>query len=259
MADRYELQWVDHTGVQWDITSIGWSAGIRAGGIEGLVGQATDVSVTTPGWAGQVVPSQQIEPLAGSLRFAVRADGHRSADDVAAELRQSFHHLAPGLLVLRVQGVGTFSTSLRLRGFIPPPTRDPSEEEIILGIDVPVVGDDGCWWADALTGTETVTVTNGGDVPVRAQIMWQGPGGEVILPSGARFTLPPTIEHRTLLLSAAESMAVLTTTGDLDHTLWKQLRGKALPEGVPPRKTRTFTLPTGATLQWQEGVLNPWR
>lgn len=259
MADRYELHWVDPTGKQWDITSFGWSAGIRAGGIEGLVGQATDVAVTTPGWAGQSVPSQQIEPLSGTLRFAVRADGHRSADDVAAELRQSFHHRIPGLLVLRVLSVGIYSTPLRLRGFIPPPTRDPSEEEIILGIDVPTVGDDGCWWADPLTGTGVVTVTNSGDVPVKAQITWQGAGGEVTLPSGATFHLPPTPQRRTLLLSAAESMAVLTDTGDLDRPLWTQLRSVAVPEGVPPQQARTFTLPTGAQLTWQEGVLNPWR
>lgn len=259
MADRYELHWIDHTGVQWDITSVGWSAGIRAGGIEGLVGQATDVAVTTPGWHGQVVPSQQIEPLTGTLRFAVRADGHRSADDVAAGLRQSFHHRVPGMLVLQIAGVGTYSTGLRLNGFIPPPTQDPSEDEIILGIDVPVVGDEGCWWADALTGTGMVTVTNPGDVPVRAQIRWQGQGGEVTLPSGATFTLPSATQRRTLLLSAAESMAVLTDSGNLDDSLWKQLRGVALPEIVPPGEARTFALPTGATLQWQEGVLNPWR
>lgn len=259
MADRYELTWISPSGQEWELTSLDWVAGIRAGGIEGLVGEPTDVAVSTPGEAGQVLDSQEYPAMRGTLRFAVRGDGEKSADDVWAELRQSFRHKQYGTLILRGSAYGNLSAATRRGGVIPPPLVDPASEEVILDVDVPVISDEGCWWTDTLTGTGTVTVSNSGDVPVYVKIRWSGSGGVVTLPSGATFTLPATPIPRILHLSSAQSLVVLTDSGVVDPILWKQVRGVALPELVPAEESRTFQLPSGATLEWQLGVMDPWQ
>lgn len=259
MADRYQLEWVDHTGEVWSISALGWVAGIRADGIEGLVGSPTDVAVTAPGEPGQVVESQQIPPLSGALRFAVRGDGARSAADVAAALRVGFSHRKVGEVRIRGGVLGPLSARVRRAGEVPPPSVDPGSEEVILGLDVPVAADDGCWWTEPVTSTNIATVTNSGDVPVWVEIEWVGPGGRVVLPSGASFVLPAVSEARVLSLSRAESMIVTNADGVVDHALWRQLRGEVLPETVPVDQSRTFQLPEGASLTYRMGVLDPWR
>lgn len=259
MADRYELTWIDHTGQEWALTTFDWVAGIRAGGIQELVGEPEDVAISAPGWAGQVLDSQQFPAMRGTLRFAVRGDGNRSADDVWAGLRQSFHHKLYGTLILRVPKMGRLSAKARRAGSIPPPSVDPTSEEVILGVDVPVVSDDGCWWLPAVTGTGVVTVTNNGDVPVWVKIRWQGDGGKVTVPSGASFDLPPAAKPRVLYLSAADSLVVLDEGGNVDQDLWKQVRGVALPEMVPAGEARLFTVPDGAEIEYRVGVFDPWR
>lgn len=258
MADRYGLTWVSPDYHSWNITSLDWVAGIRAGGISGLVGEADDVALSAPGVPGQVLDSQQIPPMRGTLRFAVRGDHSESTDDVWARLRKTFHHSRPGTLVLSNTTFGTLSTKLRRNGAIPPPAVDPSSEDVILDVDVPVISDEGCWWTQPITDEGFVNVTNTGDVLAWPEILWEGVGGEVTMPSGATFTLPTADGARRLLLDTFESNVVLDADGNVDDDLWAAVRG--LPaEGVPPGKSRDYILPEGARLEWSLGVLDPWQ
>lgn len=258
MADRYALTWISPDYRSWDITSLDWVAGIRAGGISGLIGEADDVAITAPGVSGQVLDSQQIPPMRGTIRFAVRGDGMASADDTWARLRQTFHHSRYGTMVLSETSFGPLSAKLRRSGAIPPPAVDPASEDVILDVDVPVISDEGCWWTQPISDTGFVTVTNSGDVLVWPEIVWEGDGGQVTMPSGATFTLPSANSLRRLFLDPFESNAVLDADGNIDTEMWTAVRG--LPaEGVPPGKSRDYALPEGAHLEWALGVLDPWQ
>lgn len=259
MADRYALTWTDPTGEKWNITNHGWIAGIRAGGVEGLVGTPEELTETSPAWPGQIVTSRQIPAMVGTLRFAVRGSDRESADEIWARLRRSFHHKTPGQLAVETASSETWTANIRRSGMIPPPQVDPQSQEVILGADVPVIADEGCWWSRFESRTGTVPVSNSGDVDIWVQITWQGAGGTVVLPSGAQFVLPPTAGVRTVLLSQAESMAVVDAAGNLDDALWRELRGVALAEMVPAGEVRTWTVPEGARVQWRTGVMDPWR
>lgn len=259
--DQFELSLTSPSGESWDITSPDWSVGLRAGGIEGMVGVPTDVPIVVPGWPGQVVASQQIPPMEGTLRLAVRGDGAKSAADVRSSIRRSLSTRVPSVMLqLRGSSFGTVTAGLRRSGEVSAPRVDPSSEEVILGVDVPVKEDLGYWSTAEVTGQGNVTVTNFGDVDIYPTIRWEGAGGDVTMPSGAVFALPVLEEgqRRTLCLSPAESMIVLDENGDVDPVLWKELRGVVLPEMVPAGQARTYDLPDGARLAWRLGVLDPW-
>lgn len=259
--DQFELSLFSPSGESWDITSSDWSAGLRAGGIEGMVGVPTDVPIVVPGWPGQVVASQRIPPMEGTLRLAVRGVGAKSAADVRSSIRRALSTRVPSVVLqLRGSSYGTVSAGLRRSGEVSAPRVDPRSEDVILGVDVPVKEDLGFWSTSEVTGQGIVTVTNFGDVDIYPRLTWEGDGGDVIMPSTASFNLPALEDgqRRTLELSPAESMVVLDDDGEVDPVLWKMLRGVVLPEMVPAGQARTYHLPDGATLAWRLGVLDPW-
>ena len=78
------------------------------------------------------------------------------------------------------------------------------------------------------------------------------------MPSGASFTLPAVGSARTLVLDNDESCVVTDDRGRVDRALWHTLAPTVLPESVPIGERRRFSVPTGAELQWQVAVLDPW-
>lgn len=256
--NRYAVAMRDYRGAQWDFTE-NWVAGIKSGGVTGLVGTTSDVTAASLSGLGQVVLSQRFEPIQGSVTFHCRADEGRDVGQVAADLRAAFSPLIGRENVLTVVSpLGDAEAHVRLSGPIPDPVEDPSWDEMVLNVVVPVVADEGLWWLSEQTATSNVTVRNSGDVPVWLKIRWEGAGGQVVLPSGARFSLPAVSAPRTLFLSRVHSLAVRDDQGMIDDQLWRKLRS-ALPEMVMPGKTGVFSLPSGASAVWREGVLDPWR
>lgn len=258
-GDRFAVGMVDHKGKTWKFTG-DWAAGITSGGVDGLVGSTEDVTAQALSGVGQVVLSQRMVPIQGQLKFNCRADGKRDAGQVAADLRAAFSPMLGRENQLGVSSpLGVAEALVRLSGPIPDPVEDPSwDEEVVLGVQVPVVADGGLWWLAEQSGTGLVTVTNKGDVPVPLKIRWQGAGGVVVMQSGARLTLPEVPAPRTIWLSREHSLAVRDDRGVMDRKLWKQLRA-ALPELVPAGASRRVTVPEGAEVMWREGVLDPWR
>lgn len=255
---RYAVAMRDHKGGTWDFTQ-DWAAGIKSGGVDGLIGSTADVTATPLSGVGQVVLSQLIEPMHGAVTFHCRAAGRRDAGQVAADLRAAFSPLIgrENTLVLS-SPLGDAETQVRLQGAISTPVEDPSWDDVVLNVQVPLVADKGLWWLPEQSATGTVTLRNKGDVPVWVRIRWEGAGGPVYLPSGARFTLPAVTAPRTLFLSREYSMEVRDDRGIVDKPLHRKMRA-APPELIMPGKTGRVVLPAGATVLWREGVLNPWR
>lgn len=258
MPDRYAVKMMDWRGHQWDFTG-DWVAGITSGGVEGLVGTMTDTTAQPLGLPGQVVLSQRADPFSGSLRFHCRGDENRSAAEVQADLRRAFSGLRSRRNELVVSSpVGDVHAFVRLNGAIPDPVEDPSWDEVVLNVQVPVICDDGLWWMHAPSLEGRSTIVNFGDVPVWVQIRWSGSGGRVVMPSGASFTLPSVPAERVLYLSRHDSLVVRGMDGVVDHEVWAKVRG-AYPEFVPVGASRTFTLPVGARLEYKVGVADPWQ
>lgn len=258
MSDRYAVRMLDWRGHQWDFTG-DWVAGITSGGVDGLVGSMVDTTAQPLGVPGHVVLSQHMEPMSGSLNFHCRADGGRSAADVQADLRRAFSGVVGRRNEIVVESpVGDVHAFVRLNGAIPPPVQDPSWDEVVLNVQVPVIGDEGVWWSHAPVLVGEATVVNFGDVPVWVRIRWSGSGGRVVMPSGATFVLPSVVGERVLQLSRQESLVVVDGRGEIDFDVWRKVRG-VFPEFVPVGATRTFRLPEGARLEYKVGVSDPWQ
>ena len=256
--NRYAVAMSDWRGEWWDFTGK-WSAGIKSGGVTGLVGSVEDSTASPVGFPGHIVTGQLVGPMRGALTFHCRAHGPLDAGQVQADLRGSFSALKSRQNTLVLSSpIGPVHTRVRLEGGHHPVAQDPSWGDVVLDVEIPVVADEGVWWSEVNLDTSIITVTNWGDVFLWVDIMWEGSGGVVTLPSGATFTLPPTTETRTLSLSRAKSLAVKDIEGNLDPVLHRQLRGVP-PEGVPVGESRTFTVPAGARVLYKVGVFDPWR
>lgn len=255
---RYAASMVDWRGELWDFTA-DWVAGIKSGGIDGLTGSLSDVAVTPLGVGGQVVVSQEPAPIQGSLTFHCRGEGDRDAGQVYADLRRAFSPLRGRESTLRVVSpTGEADLRVRRGGAMSDPVEDPSWSDMVLSVQVPVVADEGVWWLPPVVLFGEAPVVNSGDVPVFVTVGWSGAGGQVTMPSGATFTLPPVQETRYLHLSRRRSLSVTDGGGVRDDVLWRQLRGLA-PEVVPVGAQRTFRVPDGAWVEYRLGVLDPWQ
>lgn len=252
----HALSYTTPWGRTWHLIEENWVTGLLSGGIEGLVGEAEDVVSTTPGVPGQILDSQDTTRMTGSLRVTIGPDGDLDAGQVWAQFRGGFSRHMVGTLTLTSPHYGVLSTQVRLSGILPPPDVEPNDEGLIDELRIPLVSDEGLWLEDTRTGVGVVTVHNTGDTTLTPRIRWSGAGGPVTLPSGAIFTLPAVTKERILLLSAIDSLAVLTPFGEIDYTLMRQMQ--VLPEAVPDQAERTFLLPVGATLEWQIGRHDPW-
>lgn len=255
--NRYKIRYYSPEGHEWVLMGDEWLAGIKSGGIDGLVGDGDDVTIARVGDVGQSLDSFQPKPMTGTLTVFVRGDEAADVDAVWAGFRSGFSRTRQGTLVVESPSQ-VLSAGVRLSGPIPAPDEDPTSGGLVRDVQVPLVADRCGWWTDWLSESGTVTVTNWGDLTVWPQIRWNGSPGTVILPSGAKLALPRAAAERIVSLSMSQAGFVTDKEGVPDFKLREQMRG-AYPEGVPAGEKRTYQVPRGATLEWQIGVLDPWR
>lgn len=68
MSDRrWSMTYFSPSGKSWVLTSQDWIAGLRAGGITGLVGKLNPTTITAIGVPGQTIDGFQVPPAEGSL------------------------------------------------------------------------------------------------------------------------------------------------------------------------------------------------
>lgn len=255
---RYDVRYVSPGGEVWNLVGDEWVAGLRAGGLEGLTASANAVTVESPGVPGQRLAGLRFGAATGSLKVFVRGDGRHPAGEVWARFRACFPFRPPFGVLTVGSPFGEVSARVRYPGGASGVERDPEGAEFV-PLEMPLVNDDGVWWLALQRATGNITVTNFGDVYVWPLIRWNGAGGAVTLPSGATFTLPAVQSERGISLDPLKSRQVLDQDGAVDDALWRQLRGVVLSEGIPPGGTRTFVVPDGAVLEYQIGVVDPWR
>lgn len=114
------------------------------------------------------------------------------------------------------------------------------------------------WRRTHVFQTPECVVANAGDHEGWVSVQWLR-GGTVTMPSGATLTLPSVAEWRTIHLDPFESCDVVDAAGKRDVGLWRQLRNKVYPEPVPVGESRTFRIPQGAKLIFDERVDDPCR
>ncbi len=255
--NRYKIRYYSPEGHEWVLIGDEWLAGIKSGGIDGLVGDGDDVTIARVGDVGQSLDSFQPKPMTGTLTVFVRGDDAADVDAVWAGFRSGFSRTQQGTLVVESPSQ-VLSAGVRLSGPIPAPDEDPTSGGLVRDVQVPLVADRCGWWTDWQSATGTVTVTNWGDLRVWPQIRWNGSPGTVTLPSGAKLSLPRAAEQRVVSLSMSQAGFVTDKDGASDFKLRQQMRG-AYPEGIPAGEKRTYQVPQGATFEWQIGVLDPWR
>lgn len=214
------------------------------GALVELRANVTRSDLQVPGSAGVLPGARRFGPISTELEFFLKSSDGEGLEETYRRLRQGWaaatrtnpcvisiesdSPLSPLTFELVVDGV--------LPG-VPVDMRRRSAETLT----VPVVCFDGVAKSSVMTGTGTVTVTNHGDVPVWPKIRYEGAGGVVTNPSGAKFTLPRVAEETII---------------DLDPSVLR-LEG-AFPENVPPGGTGVWVLPAGAQLEWTLGVADPW-
>lgn len=257
-VETQEVALITQNGRCWNLTSL-QERGVflRESGLRGLVGSPSALVTHTTSTPGQVFHGVNVDALEGSLAVRVYDRTGRGCAEIAREFYSDFTTGTFFTLVFPT-ATGRKTIRLRLSAEIPLPASDPAGTSAF-DVDLSVISDEGVWWSQEFNGTNSVTVTNTGHIPVSPKITWSGRGGEVTLPSGATFTLPGVQEQRTLLLGADASLAVVDTQNTLDRKLWLQVRGRALPETAPPKTARTYHLPPGARLVWKLGFLTPMR
>ena len=257
---RWQVTYFSPAGRAWELSSHEWVAGLRAGGISGLVSAPTVSTFTSLGAPGQLVEAHQIPAASGSLDVFVRSDGVRSATEVWAQLRGEFRARPPLGKLVMMSPSGPATAMVRLSGPLPPPETDDAFAEV-KPLKIPLSIDEGVWWLEPrqVAGARVVDVVNRGDVVVWPELRWQGAGGRVELPSGASVVLPSAATQWRVSLDPLRARSVVDARGVVNVELSNQLRRGLLPEGVQPDRVGRFRLPAGVTLRWCEGVLNPWR
>lgn len=259
MRPYYRLSYTSPVGHRFDLSARTGGPFVVSGGISGLVGVAEDVVTSAVGVAGQRFHGLNVHPMTGELQVAIRPAVGATLAETVAEFRQSFSRTQEGTLRVNAPGVGNVSALVRLRESIGPLKLDPHAAYGYDGVQVPLIADAGFWSLDVVKASDSVTVTNAGDVEVWPRIRWKGAGGRVTLPSGAHFDLPRTSEARTLVLDDAQSCVVVDDSDVVDRALWRALDGAVLPEGIPVGQVRTYQLPAGAELHWQLGFFDPFK
>lgn len=214
------------------------------GSLVELRATASRSDVQVPGGAGVLPGARRLGAISTELEFYLKARDGEDLEDVHRRLRQGWAAATPDnpcvIIIESDNPLSPLTFELVVDGVLPGVAVDMrrrSAETLM----VPVVCFDGVAKTSTMTGTNTVTVTNYGDVPVYPKIRYSGAGGVVTTPSGATFTLPRSAEE---------------TIVDLDPKVLR-LDG-AFPEGVPPGSTGVWVLPAGAQLEWTLGVADPW-
>ena len=236
-----------------------WSVGIKYAGISGLIGHPEVIGVPGGRDVGQLVAGFQTQPMRGSITVHVRGNDSVSATTMWRMFRKQFSTKKFGTLVVN-SPLGRVAAKVRLDGIITEPKVLDEDLEIIENVVIPLVSDEGFWWTEPEfhTGNNIVTVTNNGDLTTWLRIHWNGPGGTIILPSRARFSIPATTTPLFLDLNPLEFGVVRRLdTGKIDEIATS--RTGALPEGIPAGESRKFQLAANVSAEWRGRVFDPWR
>ena len=184
----------------------------------------------------------------------------RSNADVMADFRQDFDDDLYGTFVARSdEFFGELMTLVRLapEASISDPGWQPDSRGFVQ-FSVPVESDRQRWVSsERLDGPSCVVENYGVGTMLWPRAMWTR-GGLVVMPSGARFTLPTVSEPRVIDFHPSRSGLVTDLAGEIDHDLWVRLRGFYF-EGVPRRARRKFVIPSGAQLFVDVEHREPWR
>jgi len=214
------------------------------GSLVELRANASRSDLPVPGGAGVLPGVRRFGPISTELEFYLKARDGEDLEDVHRRLRQGWAAATPDnpcvIIIESDNPLSPLTFELVVDGVLPGVAVDMRRRSAET-LTVPVVCFDGVAKSSVMTGKETVTVTNYGDVSVWPKIRHEGAGGVVTNPSGAKFTLPRATEETII---------------DLDPRVLR-LEG-AFPESVPPGATGVWVLPAGAQLEWTLGFADPW-
>ncbi|MDK7213395.1 hypothetical protein [Corynebacterium pyruviciproducens] len=220
---------------------------VPAAALDGFTPTIEDHTVAPLGEPGAspLFAERTIGPMTGTLpiRCATVTAWHT--------LRRAFSTWDPGTLKLTIDKT-VYLLRVRLTQPLPFPAATPTPGTVV---PVPLISDRPGAWGAPESGQGTVTVTNWGDIPISPEILWNGPGGTVTLPSGATFILPAVTTPHRLPLARSNSGRIIGPDGP-NPTLTRQ--AAAAPEIVPRGTTRKYTLPTGARAYWEVAVFDPF-
>lgn len=226
----------------------GGGPAIEVDTLTGFVGQFEDTRVQVPGVPGGFVDLRDrvVQPMTGSFTVVV---GSR---EEWLRVRRGFSTSLPGRLELDNDN-GAVWSPVRLAVSLPSPGAAPNE-----GARIPVelVSEAGCWFETHSAPGGVATVENDGDVPIAPTVVWSGAGGRVVLPSGASFSLPDVSGEHRLSLAPENSGRVVAPDGTFSKSVTQQ--AGAVGERVPIGMQRTYTVPSGARLEWNVGRFDPW-
>lgn len=255
------LTWIGVDGVEWPLSGPGVrGVFVEHGGVGEIVGRRELSTTSLVGVPGAGVVDGQIPPIEFSLGLvfasATKYGPHGDVEDIWHSFMRGCALFEQGVLRLEDDQRESLELACVVKQVPVLPTVNRASGA--LRGEVGFIAPRGVWEMPRVSTDATVLVSNHGDVYVWPKLRWSGAGGQVELPSGARFVLPPTVDWRTFDLNPAHSGQVVDDRGVLDRDLWLQLRSTFL-EGVPAGEQRQFLLPPGVELLWRIGVLNPWR
>lgn len=239
----YSLKYVSSTGHEYEF--LDGSDGepfVEMDTFSGFVGVFEDTPVQSVGVPGAVVDFRDrvVQQMTGAFTLVVFDRGQWE------KVRRDFSTREYGTLIL--ESDRRFELPVRLAESLPTPGHVPS---VGSRLEVSMVADTGVWLSRA-SATNSVSVTNWGDVPVWPEIVWKGNNQSVVLPSGVGFPLPYVMgTHRLPLDRRASGKAVGEESSSVVKT-------DAVGEMVPVGATRQYTVTSGARVEWSVGVLDPW-
>ena len=233
-------------GDEWRLSGTDRDSEVLApyGSLVELRANASRSDLPVPGGAGVLPGVRRFGPISTELEFYLKARDGEDLEDVHRRLRQGWAAATPDnpcvIIIESDNPLSPLTFELVVDGVLPGVAVDMRRRSAET-LTVPVVCFDGVAKSSVMAGTGTVTVTNYGDVSVWPKIRYEGAGGVVTNPSGAKFILPRAAEETII---------------DLDPRVLR-LEG-AFPESVPPGATGVWVLPAGAQLEWTLGVADPW-
>lgn len=248
------LELVSPEGKTYNLFQPGAQIGVPAGGLD-LTAQLQRTTHEALSYPGSYEENVSFKEMTGSITFQLFA-GNQDLETVYLDLCKAIRTNATSTLKAGVNSV-VRTAEIKLSESLPTPDIVPALVNE-MQLQPKIVSLSGAWWGPTQTATGTTTITNTGEVIIRTAIRWKGDGGTVTMPSGARFTLPPTTTERILQLSDDESCVITHPNGTPDRHLWEQMEGEVMPEPITPNDTATITVPPGATLEWHLGYTHPW-
>lgn len=259
---EWHLSWIGTDGKEWPLNGPGVrGVFVEEGGTVGaLVGEVEDAAVSLVSPVPRRRAGQQLEARSADLQLVVASSTswgeHGSKVDVFREFCRGLSATEPGWLRLSFDSgaVQWLACTVGPVEGLSRPTKTRDVERFRFPIR-----HFGLWEQRMFRRGPKVLVSNFGELPVWPEIVWQGAGGTVTLPSGAVFTLPPVAGRRRLCLDPAATGAVFDKDGKFDRSTWLGFDGAVFGEQTPPGGTAVYEIPAGAELVWNIYRRNPWK